>query len=369
MALPPAHRDLTRIVLGVLVIGGLLAGVFLVLRPFLPAIMWATMIVVATWPLMCRVQRLLWGRRSLAVAAMLLAMLLVVFVPLALVASAAYEQVGRLATVKVTELRFPQPPAWLEGVPLVGARVVVEWRSLAASSTDALTTRAAPYVGTVAAWLAGQAGSAGAFGVHLLFTLLICGVLYATGEKAARGVRRFARRLHGDQGENVVLLAGASVRAVALGIVGTAIAQTALGALGLVAAGIPHVALITSAMFVLCIAQLGPLLPLLGSAAWLWLAGEHVTAMLLMAWAVGVAMLDNVLRPLLIRRGADLPLLLIMVGVIGGLLSMGLVGLFVGPVLLAVAYRLVGAWIDEQDDVPAPGEAPPKAPLRSPAAD
>lgn len=369
MALPPGNRDLARIVLGVLVIGGLLAGVFLVLRPFLPALLWATMIVVATWPLMRRVQRLLWGRRSLAVAVMLLAMLLVVVAPLALVASAAYEQVGRLATVKITELRFPQPPAWLEGVPVVGSRVVIEWRSLAASGTDALTSRAAPYVGTVAAWLAAQAGTAGAFGLHLVFTLLICGVLYASGEQAARGVRRFARRLHGEQGENAVLLAGASVRAVALGIVGTAIAQTALGALGLLAAGVPHVALITSAMFVLCIAQLGPLLPLLGSAAWLWLAGDHVTAMLLVAWAVVVAMLDNVLRPLLIRRGADLPLLLIMVGVIGGLLSMGLVGLFVGPVLLAVAYRLVGAWVDEQDDAVAPREAPADAPARVHAAD
>lgn len=352
--MPPAGRDLTRIVLGVLVIGGLLAGVFLVLQPFLPALLWATMIVVATWPLMRGVERLCGGRRAPAVAVMVLAMLVIVIAPLVVAVSTVVEQARRLRTVEVATLRIPAPPAWVESVPVVGGRVSAEWSTLAEATPEALADRITPYVGPVMSWVANQAGGAGTFALHMLFTLLLCGVLYAYGEQAAQGIRRFARRLHGDHGDNVVLLAGASVRAVALGIVVTALVQTALGTLGVLVAGVPYVALLGALMFVLCIAQLGPLLPLIGSVIWLWTTGSHTAAVLLLVWSVGVGMLDNVLRPMLIRRGADLPLLLIMGGVIGGLLTFGLVGLFVGPVVLAVAYRLIGAWVAEQDDPSLP---------------
>jgi predicted PurR-regulated permease PerM len=335
------------------VLGGLLAGVFFVLQPFLPALMWATMIVVATWPLMRRIEHRLGGRRAPATAVMMLAMLVIVIVPLAFAVSTVIEQAARLPELKVAELRVPPPPAWLAGVPIVGERIATEWRSLADAPPDALVARATPYVAPVGRWIAAQAGSAGAFALHLLITLILCGILYATGETAANGVRRFARRLHGEQGDNVVLLAGASIRAVALGIVVTAIVQTLLGALGLWVAGVPFVGLLAALMFILCIAQLGPMLPILGGVVWLYTTGATTAAVLLFVWMLGVGMLDNVVRPVLIKRGADLPLLLIMAGVIGGLLAMGLVGLFVGPVLLAVGYRLIGAWIDEQDDGPA----------------
>ncbi|GIK87676.1 MAG: membrane protein [Betaproteobacteria bacterium] len=360
MSMPPGQRDLPRIVLGVITLAALLGGVAVVLQPFLPALLWATMIVVATWPWMLRIQAAAGGRRGAAVAVMVVALLVVVVVPLAFAATAIYEQVGRLTAVTVAELRVPAPPAWLDAVPVVGPRIVVEWRALAESTPDALATRATPYVAPVLAWLAAQAGSAGTFAIHLVLTLILCGILYGAGERAARGVRRFARRLHGEQGDNAVVLAAAAIRAVAVGIVGTALVQTALGVMGLLVAGVPHVALLGGLMFVLCIAQLGPFLPLLAGAAWLWATGAQAYAVGLLVWAVGVGMLDNVLRPLLIRRGADLPLLLIMAGVIGGLLTMGLVGLFVGPVVLAVAYRLIGAWVAEQDD-PAPARAVPAA--------
>ena len=163
-------------------------------------------------------------------------------------------------------------------------------------------------------------------------------MLYVNGETAALGVRRFARRLQGEAGDHLVLLAAGSIRAVALGIVVTAIVQTALGAVGLVVAGVPYVAIFAAVMFVFCIAQLGPVLPMLAAVGWLYIDGATTAAIGLFVWTVIVGLLDNVLRPILIRRGADLPLLLIMGGVIGGLIGFGLVGLFVGPVVLAVAY-------------------------------
>ena len=213
-----------------------------------------------------------------------------------------------------------------------------EWRVYAAATPEELASKAAPYVTPVVSWIADRAGTFGTFLLHLVLTLLLCGVLYVTGETAALGVRRFARRLQGEAGDHLVLLAAGSIRAVALGIVVTAIVQTALGAIGLVVAGAPYVAIFAAVMFVFCIAQLGPALPMLAAVGWLYVDGATTAAIGLFVWTVIVGLLDNVLRPILIRRGADLPLLLIMAGVIGGLLGFGLVGLFVGPVVLAVAY-------------------------------
>ena len=222
-----------------------------------------------------------------------------------------------------------------------------------------LATKAAPYVTPVVAWIAGTVGTLGTFLLHLLLTLLLCAVFYVTGETAASGVRRFSRRLQGEAGDRLVLLAAGSIRAVALGIVVTAIVQTALGALGLVVAGAPYVAIFAALMFVLCIAQLGPVLPMLAAVGWLYVAGATTAAIGLFVWTLIVGSLDNVLRPMLIRRGADLPLLLIMAGVIGGLLSFGLVGLFVGPVVLAIAWTQLSAWVAEQGEAPDALEATP----------
>jgi len=259
----------------------------------------------------------------------------------------------------VAELHIPAPPDWVAGVPVVGAKVASEWSALATATPEALVAKVTPYVGPVASWIAAQAGNVGGFAIHLLLALALCGVLYMTGETAARGVRRFARRVHGERGDQLVVLAGASIRAVALGIVVTALVQTTLAALGLWAAGVPYASAIAALILVFCIAQLGPSLPMLGGVAWLFYVDATVAASLLLVWTVVVASLDNVLRPILIRRGAELPLLLIMAGVIGGLLGFGLVGLFVGPVILAVAYTLIGAWVDEQDQPTLPASPAP----------
>jgi predicted PurR-regulated permease PerM len=189
-----------------------------------------------------------------------------------------------------------------------------------------------------------------------VLTLVIAAILYTTGETAASGVRRFARRLAGDRGDDSVVLAGQAIRAVALGVVGTALVQSVAAGIGLAVVGIPYAAVLTAIILVLCIAQLGPLLVLAPVVAWLYWSGDAVRGTVLLIWTVPVGVLDNILRPMLIKRGADLPLLLIFAGVIGGLVSFGIIGLFLGPVILAVTYRLLGAWIADIDR--QPGEAP-----------
>jgi predicted PurR-regulated permease PerM len=358
MNLPPGSRDLVRIVLGVLLILVLISGALSILSPFLPALIWATMIVVATWPLLLLVQRALGGRRGPAVAAMTALLFVIVIAPLAVATSTVVQQAARLSAINVAEVHIPMPPIWIEGVPVVGATLVAQWRGYAVATPEELASKAAPYVTTVVGWIAGRAGTFGALLLHLLLTLLLCAVLFARGETAALGVRRFARRLLGEAGDHLVLLAAGSIRAVALGIVVTAIVQTILGAVGLIVTGAPYVTILAAVMFIFCIAQLGPALPLLVAVGWLYLDGATTAAIGLFVWTVIVGLLDNVLRPVLIRRGADLPLLLIMAGVIGGLVGFGIVGLFVGPVVLAVAYTVLTAWIAEQDPPHGPAPTP-----------
>jgi predicted PurR-regulated permease PerM len=181
--------------------------------------------------------------------------------------------------------------------------------------------------------------------LQVFLTVIIAGILYAHGESAAAGLCRFGRRLGGQRGEQVVHLAGQSIRGVALGVVVTALAQTALAGLGLAVVGVPAAAMLTGVVFLLCIAQLGPLLVMIPATLWVYSTGRTGWGTALLLWSIVVGFMDNALRPALIRRGADLPLLLIFAGVIGGLIGFGIIGLFVGPVLLAVSYTLLKDWV------------------------
>jgi len=162
----------------------------------------------------------------------------------------------------------------------------------------------------------------------------------------------------GERGDTVVRLAGQAIRGVALGVVVTAFVQAVLGGLGLWIAGVPFAAVLTAVMFMLAVAQIGAVPVLVVALVWLWFQGSTGWFVALLVWTVIVGSLDNVLRPILIKKGADLPLLLIFAGVIGGLVSFGLLGLFVGPVVLAVGYTLLDAWVSEAPDDPPP-HAPP----------
>jgi predicted PurR-regulated permease PerM len=166
---------------------------------------------------------------------------------------------------------------------------------------------------------------------------------------------QFGRRLAGDQGDRVIRLAGQAIRAVALGVIVTACVQAALAGLGLLLAGIPFAPVLTAVTFVLCIAQIGPMLVLGPSVAWLFWSGATVPATLLSIWAVLVIAMDNILRPILMTKGANLPMLVMFTGVMGGLLAFGLIGIFVGPVVLAIGYTLLGAWIAATPPAAQPG--------------
>jgi predicted PurR-regulated permease PerM len=344
------QRDLTHTTLAVLFIGGLIGAAFWILRPFLAALIWAAMIVVATWPLMQRVQRWLWGRRWLAVAVMIVVLLLVFVIPIALAASSIVTHADQIiAWAKALgTLTLPPPPDWLQSVPFFGEKLASLWHEYAASGMAELAALLQPYATGLLGWFAAQAGEFGLIGLQFLLTIVLAGILYAQGEEALSFVQRFGRRLAGERGTGTVVLAGQAIRAVALGVVVTALVQSVMGGIGLAIAGVPFAAVLTAAMFLLAVAQIGAAPVLACATVWLYYTGDTGWAIALLVWTIVVGSLDNILRPFLIRQGADLPLLLIFAGVIGGLITFGLVGLFVGPVVLAVTYTLLDAWLDRR---------------------
>jgi predicted PurR-regulated permease PerM len=321
-----------------------------VLLPFLGAIIWAITIVAATWPLMLRLQSLLWNRRGLAVAVLTAALLLILFIPLSIAIGAIVDNAAEIiAWVKsLQSFQLPAAPPWLVNLPVVGPRAAQLWNHVATSGVDQLARETAPYAAVVASWLIAQIGNIGLIVLQFLLTVIVAAILYANGEDAARMVLRFGNRLAGERGVNAMRLAGRAIRGVALGIVVTALVQSVLGGIALAVAGVPFAALLSGVMFVLCIAQLGPMLVLVPAVIWLYWMGASGWGTFLLVATVIVGTLDNFLRPFLIKKGADLPLLLIFAGVIGGLVAFGLVGIFVGPVVLAVTYTLLDAWMDDQ---------------------
>jgi predicted PurR-regulated permease PerM len=339
--------DVTRTTLAVLFISVLILASFWLVYPFLSPFIWAVTIVVATWPLLLKLQERLWGRRRLAVTAMTMLLLLVLVVPLSLAVVTIIEKSDEIVDWirSLASFTVPPPPQWLKGIPLVGVKLADRWWQFASLSPDELSARLAPHAGMFMRWFASQAGNAGMMIFQFLLTVVIAAILYANGEKAATAVMIFANRLGGEEGEVVAVLAAKAVKGVALGVALTAIIQSVLGGIGLIVTGVPAAAVLMAVMFILCIAQLGPGFVLIPSIILLYWRGDTLEGTVLLIWSVPVIILDSFLRPTLIRKGADLPLLLIFAGVIGGLIAFGIIGLFIGPVVLAVSFTLLKAWV------------------------
>lgn len=355
---------LAQTTLGVLALAALLGAALWVLRPFIGPAIWAAMVVVATWGPMRRLQSALGGRRWLAATVMTLLLLLLFVVPLVVAIVTIVGHADQIIdTVRgLSGFRLSQPPVWMAGLPFVGAWLVELWQQVLASGFDGLMERLGPYAGMLTKWFVSEVGGIGFLIVQFLLTVGLAAVMYVEGEAWADTVLRIGERLGGDSGRHVVELAGAAIRGVALGVGVTALAQSMLGGLALAVAGVPFAGLLTAVMLMLCLAQVGPLPVLLAAVGWLFWQGETAWAVGLLVASVVVGTIDNVIRPALIRLGADLPLLLILAGVIGGLFAFGLVGIFVGPVVLAVGWTLLSAWIgDDQALGPVSAAAEPGA--------
>jgi predicted PurR-regulated permease PerM len=350
--MPTPRRDLTQILLSLICIGALVVAAFWIVQPFIAATIWATTIVVVTWPLMLRIEARLWKSRWLAITVLMVLLLIVFLVPLALLVGTIVSNADEITAEwqSLLALRMPSAPDWVLNLPVVGGWLGKTWQDTAAAGAAGLWSRVAPYAGSVTGWLVARAGGVGYLSVQYFITLILAAFIFANGEEAAFAAKRFGRRLGGKDGEDLVQLAGQATRAVAIGVGVTALVQALLGGIGLAIAGVPLALLLTAVLFVLCIAQIGMLPLLIPAVIWVYWSGHPWLGTFLLVWSLVASLLDNVLRPLLVRRSADVPLLIIFVGVIGGLIAFGLLGIVVGPVVLAVAYTVLNTWMKHEPE-------------------
>ena len=342
------QKDLVRNILVVSMIGILLATCLWIMRPFMPALIWASMIVIATWPLLIMVEKKVRGRRP-AVMVMMGLLILVFVIPFTLAVGTIVEHAPQITALgkNLATQQIPAPPEWVAGIPVVGDSASEAWQKASEAEPAETAKRFTPYIKNFAAWMVAQAGSFGVIFVHFLLTLVLTAFLYMHGEDAAQMVRKLAHRIAAERGENATILAAKSVRAVAQGVVITALVQSILAGIGLAVVGVPYASLLTALTFMLTIAQIGAGPVLIPAVVWLFWKGSVGWGIAMLVWSTIVMSMDGFMRPILIRRNANLPLLLIFAGVIGGLIAFGVIGLFIGPVLLAVGYTLMKNWIEE----------------------
>jgi predicted PurR-regulated permease PerM len=348
---PDATGELFRRVLGILLILLLTAASLWFMAPFLTAIIWATTIAITTWPALRWLQDKLGGRRGLAAALLTVGMLMLFFVPVLVLLGAIVNHAGEMTAWarEIAASGLPDSPPWLERLPVVGRPAARRWHELALLPPEEFVQRVMPLLRKLSSWLLSSAGGLLLVTLQFVLTAVVTAILYINGEGAAAGVLRFFRRLSGTHGEELVHLAAKSVRGVAIGVVGTALIQSGLAGTAMLATGVPGAVLLTGVALFLCLAQLGPLLVMAPATGWLFWSGHTVTGTILLVATIIVTTTDNIIRPVLIKKGADLPLLLVFSGVIGGMLVAGIIGIFVGPVVLAVTWTLLKAWVAEAE--------------------
>lgn len=340
----------------------LLAACLWVLAPFWSALFWAAVLAFASWPLMRGLTHLLQGRTSAAAGVLTLGWMLLVAVPLIWLGFNLADHV-RGAVVLVKDLQvegLPEPPSWLGEVPLFGAPLVGLWNRLDVQGA-ALFATLKPYMGEVGNWLLARSAQIGGGVLELALSLVLVFFFYRDGPQLAEYARSMLERLLNGRADHYLELVAGTVQRVVNGVIGTAAAQAVLALIGFLIAGVPGALVLGILTFALSLIPMGPPLAWVPASAWLIWQGSYGMGVFLAVWGlVVISGVDNVLKPYLISRGGNLPLVVVLLGVFGGILAFGFMGLFLGPTLLALAYSLIGDWIANQPpkrSLPPPGNS------------
>ncbi len=331
----------------------LLVWALLLVRPFVPILAWSVVLAAALNPVFRRLSNILGGRPKLAATILTLVNLAVVIGPATWLGMGAVDGITDLAAqVTAGELHVPSPPQSLKDWPVIGPQFFDLWDQ-ATTNIRSLLRTVVPYLKPFAATLLGFAGNAGVGTVKFLLSVAVAGVLFPYGPQLVAAGRSFLSRIVPDQSEHFVDLAGATIRAVAQGVIGVAIIQALLAGIGFKLAGIASAGLLAFLVLLLSIVQIGGTIVILPVIIWIWTDKEFPIALLLTVFLVIVSVLDNILKPLVMGRGLTTPALVILIGVIGGTLFHGIIGLFIGPIILSVVWELMVAWIRTERAVPA----------------
>lgn len=327
----------------------LLGACLWVMAPFWSALFWGAVLAFASWPLMRLLTRALKGRESLAAGILTLGWMLLVAAPLVWLGFNLADHV-RDATVFIKDVQvdgLPDPPTWLGSIPLVGERLVGYWTTIDEQGAAMLATLK-PYLGQVGNWLLARSAQIGGGILELTLSIVFVFFFYRDGPRLAAFVLSLLERLIGDRAPYYLDLVAGTVQRVVNGVIGTAAAQAVLALIGFLIAGVPGALVLGIGTFLLSLVPMGPPLIWIPATAWLAWRGEYGMAIFLGLWGTFVVSgVDNVLKPYLISRGGNLPLVIVLLGVFGGLLAFGFIGLFIGPTLLAVAYSLLLDWVGD----------------------
>jgi len=323
----------------------LAAGCFLILRPFVPLIVWGIIIAIAVYPGYKKLQLALGGRQVLPSVLITLVLLAFLIVPVVLLGGTLVEGMQSLIRhLKEGTLSIPPPPASIEAWPLIGVPLKSAWNLASTNITGALKSFAPQLKEFVPELVSASAG----FGLTILkfiLSILVAGALLANTRGAAGSAHSLSTRIFGDRGPEFEELTGSTIRSVTTGILGVALIQSVLAGLGFLVAGLPGAGLWATVFLIAAVLQVAAL-ALIPAVIYMFTISSVTKAVIFMVWCLFVALLDNVLKPLLLGRGATVPTAVVFLGAIGGFVAMGFIGLFIGAILLSVGYKLFLAWLD-----------------------
>lgn len=333
-------------VLRIVALGLLLIGCFVVIRPFVSSLMWAVVLAISCWPVYARIEQWLGGRRTLAAALMTLLIVLVMLAPFVVIGASLADNVRQLAAGvrRALESPPPEPPQWLANLPGMGSAATDTWRDLASDSA-ALVAHLRRFIEPVTVWLLGASVQFAQGLAELALSIFIAFFLFRDGPAVARRLLEATENLAGQDGRQLLDVAGRTVRGVVYGILGTALAQSILAGIGLTIAGVPGSGFLALLTFFLSVVPVGPPLVWGPAAIWLFAKGSIGWGIFMTAWGVLlVSSVDNVIKPMIISQGSRMPFILIFLGVLGGAIAFGFIGVFLGPTILVVVFRLLEQW-------------------------
>ena len=344
--LSASNEELMVFVIRVVCLGLLGYWSLILLRPFLTIIVWSIIISVALYPIFDWLSAKLYGHRALAAVAITVFTLFVMLGPVTWLALSLAETIRTLfAQFGDGSLVIPPPSGAVKAWPLIGEKLYEAWL-LASTNLRALIIEVAPHFKPLGTSLLIAAGSVGTNLLKFIVALIIAGFLFIPGPSLVHSVKNIFARVAAERGEEFVDLAGATIRNISRGIIGIAILQALLAGIGLLFAGVPAAGLFSFLVLLLGVIQIGPSVILVPLIVWSWFAMDTTTAILFTLYMVPVNLLDNILRPL-VAKGLKTPMLVILIGVLGGTLVHGIMGLFVGPIVLSIAWQLLAVWTQD----------------------
>jgi len=340
-------KNIIETVIKMTVLAVLIVYAFQLIKPFITPVIWGIILAVAVEPLIARMTDKLGGKRTLAATLFVVIIIAALVIPTILLVVSSFDTVQMLnEQIDAKTLTIPPPPASISEWPAVGEPLYKAW-NLASTNLEAALKQFAPQIKSISVAALGSVG--GGFAGILLVILSTCisGVFLAKAESCSFFAKNLFKRIGGEQGADMADLSTATIRSVMQGVVGVAVVQAVLSAIGMVLIGVPAAILWTLMVLVCAVSQLPTIIILGPVAAYVFSANETTPAVIFLVWAILVSISDSFLKPMLMGRGVDIPMLVILIGAIGGMMLSGIIGLFVGAVVLAITYTLFMSWMED----------------------